>query len=69
MEFSSRPAPVISLFEVHVPEANQPMKVSLEDRRGKTRTLSVQRVTFGSQELVEQLGAQRAPLQSSKGIW
>lgn len=69
VEFSSRTAPVISLFEVHVPEANQPMKVSLEDRRGKTRTLSVQRVTFGSQELVEQPGAQRAPLQSSKGVW
>jgi hypothetical protein len=68
-EFSSRPAPVISLVAVQVPAANQPMKVSLEDRRGTTRTVSLQPVTFGSQELIERNGASRVSTSSSRGIW
>jgi hypothetical protein len=69
LEFSSRPAPVISLVAVQVPAADQPMKVSLEDGRGTTRTVSLQPVTFGSQELIERNGAARVLASSPKGVW
>ncbi|MEA2176535.1 MAG: hypothetical protein QOD00_4127 [Blastocatellia bacterium] len=69
LEFSSRPAPVISLVAVQVPAADQPMKVSLEDGRGTTRTVSLQPVTFGSQELIERKGASRVLASSPKGVW
>jgi hypothetical protein len=69
LEFSSRPAPVISLVAVQVPTTDQPMRVSLEDWRGTTRTVSLQPVTFGSQELIEHKGEPRVIATSPRGIW
>jgi hypothetical protein len=69
LDSSSRPASVISLVAVQVPGANQPMRVSLEDRRGTTRTVSLQPVTFGSQELIRRNNASRVLASSPKGIW
>jgi hypothetical protein len=69
LESSSRPASVISLVAVQVPAADQPMRVSLEDRRGTTRTVSLQPVTFGSQELIRRNSASRVLASSPKGIW
>ncbi|HEV7857829.1 MAG TPA: hypothetical protein VGO91_04200 [Pyrinomonadaceae bacterium] len=69
LDSSSRPASVISLVAVQVPVADQPMKVSLEDRRGTTRTVSLQPVTFGSEELIRRNNPSRVPASSPKGIW
>jgi hypothetical protein len=69
LESSSRPASVISLVAVQVPTADQPLRVSLEDRRGTTRTVSLQPVTFGSQELIRRNSASRVLASSPKGIW
>jgi hypothetical protein len=69
LDSSSRPASVISLVAVQVPAADQPMRVSLEDRRGATRTVSLQPVTFGSQELIRRKDASRVLASSPKGIW
>jgi hypothetical protein len=68
-EFSGSAAPVISLVAVPVPTTNQPTRISLEDGRGTTRTVSLQPVTFGSQELIERNGASRVLATSPKGIW
>jgi hypothetical protein len=69
LDSSSRPASVISLVAVQVPASDQPMRVSLEDGRGTTRTVSLQPVTFGSQELIRRNNASRVLASSSKGIW
>jgi len=69
LDSSSRPASVISLVAVQVPAPDQPMRVSLEDRRGATRTVSLQPVTFGSQELIRRNDASRVSTSSPKGIW
>jgi hypothetical protein len=69
LDSSSRPASVISLVAVQVPASDQPMRVSLEDRRGTTRTVSLQSVTFGSQELIRRNNASRASASSPRGIW
>jgi hypothetical protein len=69
LDSSSRPASVISLVAVQVPAASQPMSISLEDGRGTTRTVSLQPVTFGSQELIRRNSASRVLTSSPKGIW
>jgi hypothetical protein len=69
LDSSSRPASVISLVAVQVPAADQPMRVSLEDGRGTTRTVSLQPVTFGSQELIRRKNSSRVLSSSPKGIW
>lgn len=70
VELSSQPAQVISLVAVQVPTTNQPVRVSLEDGRGATHTVSLQPVTFGSQELIERSGAARvATASTQRGIW
>jgi hypothetical protein len=51
-DFSSSAAPVITLFPVPVRTPSQPVKVLLDEGSGTLRTVSLQPVTFGSQEIL-----------------
>jgi hypothetical protein len=51
-DFSSSVAPVITLFSIPVHTPTQPVKVLLDEGSGTLRTVSLQPVTFGSQEIL-----------------
>lgn len=52
-----------------LPISSQPLKVLLHDRRGAMRSVSLERVVFGSQDFLEG-NARRRPLTSDlEGIW
>jgi hypothetical protein len=69
VDFGASVAPVIPLVVVQGPATNQPVRVSLDDGLGKTRTVSLQPVTFGSQNLIEQSTASRTSFSDPRGIW
>ena len=71
-DFVVRPAPIITrdpLIPLEVRSSAQPAKVLFEDVRGETRTFSLEPVTFGAQELIEQKGASRVFTSTARGIW
>jgi hypothetical protein len=51
-DFSSSVAPVVMLFSVPVRTPTQPVKVLLDEGSGTLRTVALQPVTFGSQEIL-----------------
>lgn len=52
-----------------LPVSSQPLKVLLHDRRGTMRSVSLERVIFGSQDFLEG-NARRRPLASDlEGVW
>jgi len=55
-----------SIVEVPVRSAAQPMRVSVDDRDGAKRTLTLEPVIFGSQDFT---GRERPSIASSQGIW
>ena len=59
-DFSSTPAPVVSLFSIPVRTPAQPLKVLLDEGRGTMRTVALQPVTFGSQKILERGGVATA---------
>jgi hypothetical protein len=79
-EFASNPAPVITpgnhlpldaggtspVAELSVRSASQPMRVSVDDRGGMKRTVTLEPVIFGSQDLT---GRNTSRMASSQGIW
>ncbi|HEY0004559.1 MAG TPA: hypothetical protein VGB17_07080 [Pyrinomonadaceae bacterium] len=69
IDFSGSSAPALTLMVVQGPATSEPLKVSLDDGRGATRTVSVQPVTFGSHELIERSNLSRIPAADTKGIW
>jgi hypothetical protein len=71
-DFSSSAAPVITLFSVPVRTPTQPVKVLLDEGRGGLRTVALQAVTFGSQEILRRSSGGDAPSrpdQSAEEIW
>ena len=78
-ELAVRPAPQIVpsgaspfnagtnlVVELPVRSASQPMRVFVNDRDGAKRTVTLEPVIFGSQDLT---GRERSRTQSSQGIW
>ncbi len=52
-DFSSRAAPVVTLYSVPLRAPSPSVKVLLDEGRGTMRTVSLQPVTFGSQAILE----------------
>ncbi|MEK6279633.1 MAG: hypothetical protein AABN95_04700 [Acidobacteriota bacterium] len=73
-DMGSRPAPVIRAADLNaraadfpIEASSQPMKVSLDNGRGSSRTISLPPVSFGSQRV---LGQGATPLMASaRGSW
>jgi hypothetical protein len=59
-DFSSSGAPVITLLPVPVRTPTQPVRVLLDEGSGTLRTVALQPVTFGSQEILRRSGASSA---------
>lgn len=72
-DFSSGAAPVITLFAVPVRTPTQPVKVLLDEGSGALRTVALQPVTFGSQEILRRTsGSGDAPSRRARNaeeIW
>ncbi|HYY59580.1 MAG TPA: hypothetical protein VE842_19785 [Pyrinomonadaceae bacterium] len=68
-DFSSSAAPVVTLFSVPVSSPSQPVKVLLDEGRGVMRTVSLQPVTFGSQEIFGRRVVSRRPTPGTEEIW
>jgi hypothetical protein len=71
-DFSSGVAPIITLFSVPVRTPTQPVKVLLDEGRGTLRTVALQPVTFGSQEILRRSSGGDAPSRQDRGaeeIW
>ncbi|HEV2913831.1 MAG TPA: hypothetical protein VGX92_11185 [Pyrinomonadaceae bacterium] len=71
-DFSSSAAPVITLFSVPVNSPSQSVKVLLDEGGGVMRTVSLQPVTFGSQEILGRRYGVSRPLdaaETAENIW
>lgn len=73
-DFSSSVAPVITLSPVPVRTPTQPVKVLLDEGSGNLRTVALQPVTFGSQEILRRSAghggeAASRPERSAEEIW
>jgi hypothetical protein len=49
--------------------SSQPLKVLLHDREGATRSVSLERVVFGSQDFLQRAATQRPRASDAEGIW
>ena len=68
-DFSGSAAPVVTLFSVPVSSPSQPVKVLLDEGSGVMRTVSLQPVTFGSQEIFGRRVVVRRPTPAAEEIW
>lgn len=49
--------------------SSEPLKVLLHDRQGAMRSVSLERVVFGSQDFMERSASKRKPASENEGIW
>lgn len=63
-DFESNP-----LIAVEVRPSSQPAKLLVGDERGATRTVSLEPVSFGAQDVLERRDAARLSSPAARGIW
>ena len=76
-DYSVQPAPLITeaslasnqIVDVPVRASSRPLRINVRDERGTTRAVSLDSVSFGSQDMSGALRPQRASLSSGQGIW